>query len=258
MYENYQWLSKTHDALKNPSQSLHYFKLYSAVKDSVYNETAAMQLAEIETKYETEKKEKEIELLNKDNEIKSLALKKETMFRNSVIAGGVLLVIIGLLLFNRFRIAQEHKQQVERLRISSDLHDEVGSTLSSIGMISSYAATQLSENKQAEAKKLLTEVAASAMQMGDDMNDIIWAINPHNDTFENIINRLRNFASRTAESKRIQLHFDVDGGLLKENISMEKRKIFTLYVKKPLIMPLNIPVAKTSPFLLIKIKTCLS
>lgn len=232
LYENYQWLSKTYDGLKNPAQSLHYFKLYSAVKDSVYNETAARQLAEIETKYETEKKEKEIALLNKDNEIKSLALKKETVIRNSIIAGGVLLVIIGLLLFNRFRIAQKQKQQAERMRISSDLHDEIGSTLSSIGMYSAFAGQQLDENKTNDAKNILSEISTSSQEMIDDMNDIIWAINPHNDGFEHIVDRLRNYASRMTQTKNSTLHFNTDETLNTIALSMAERKNLYLIIKE--------------------------
>lgn len=232
LYENYQWLSKTYDGLKNPAQSLHYFKLYSAVKDSVYNETAAMQLAEIETKYETEKKEKEIALLNKDIEIKSLALKKETVFRNSIIVGAVLLVIIGLLLFNRFRIAQKQKQQAERMRISSDLHDEVGSTLSSIGMYSAFAGQQLDENKTGDAKNILSEISTSSQEMIDDMNDIIWAINPHKDSFVHIIDRLQNYALRMTQTKNSTLHFNSDETLNTISLSMAARKNIYLICKE--------------------------
>lgn len=232
LYENYQWLSKTYDALKNSEQSLYYFKLYSSAKDSVYNETIARQITEIETKYETEKKEKAIELLNKDNEIKSLALKKEAVYRNSIIAGGVLLLIIGLLLFNRFRISQKQKQQAERMRISADLHDEIGSTLSSISMYSSYAGQQLELNKTADAKNILTEIARSSHEMIDDMNDIIWAVNPSNDSFTHITDRLRNYASRIAQSKNILLAFTADETLNTIALSMQQRKNIYLICKE--------------------------
>ncbi len=232
LYENYLWLSVAYEKTNNVAQSYHFYKLYAAEKDSVYNETTSKQIAEIETKYETEKKEKQIELLNKDNEIKSLAIKKQQVLRNSIIGGAVLLLIILILVFNRYRITQQHKQQAERMRISTDLHDEVGSTLSSIGMISHYASSKIKEKNNAEAQKMVDEIAESAMQMGDDINDIIWAINPRNDSLESVINRLRNYASGITQAKNITLHFNYQEDLMQENISMQKRKNIYLICKE--------------------------
>jgi signal transduction histidine kinase len=76
------------------------------------------------------------------------------------------------------------------------------------------------------------EISSSALQMGDDMNDIIWAINPHNDSFESIVNRLRNYASRMAESKNIALDFSAEENLLRENLPMGKRKNLYLICKE--------------------------
>lgn len=205
---------------------------FSMYHDSVFTTSKAEAIADMQTRYETQKKEKEIQLLNKDNEIKSLAIKKQTVIRNSLLVGTLLLVIIGMLLFNRFRISQLHKQQAERLRISSDLHDEVGSTLSSVSLISSHAANQLSENKIADAAGLIREVSATALQMGDDMNDIIWAINPRNDTFESIITRLKNYASRLTQSKDIVLNFHADETLNRLELEMEERKNLYLICKE--------------------------
>lgn len=208
-------------------KAFEYHQKFSSYRDSVFNESKAETIADMQTQYETEKKEKEIQLLNKDNEIKSIALNKQQVLRNSLIGGTVLIIIIGLLLFNRYRISQKQKHQAERVRISSDLHDEIGSTLSSISMYSAYA-----KEKPAEAGKVLEEISSSSKEMIDDMNDIIWAINPRNDSFSHIIDRLRNYASRMAQSKNIVLDFHNDDSLHDIAFSMEQRKNLFLICKE--------------------------
>jgi|GEM_PF-1470557 len=209
-----------------------YHVKHSEYSDSVFNQDKAESIAGMQTKYETEKKEHEIKLLNKDKELNLAKIHRQEILRNTVITVAILIIVIGLLLFNHYRTSQKQKQQAERMRISSDLHDEVGSTLSSISMISSYAAGKISENSNGDAQKLVEEISSSALQMGDDMNDIIWAINPRNDSFESIVNRLKNYAARITESKNIVLHFSSNELLSKENLSMDLRKNIYLICKE--------------------------
>jgi len=204
-----------------------YHEKFAAYRDSVFNESKAEAIADMQTKYETEKKENEIKLLNKDQELSAAKIRRQETLRNSLIGGSVLIIIIGLLLFNRYRFTQKQKHQAERMRISSDLHDEIGSTLSSISMYSAYA-----KEKPAEAGTILEEISSSSQEMIDDMNDIIWAINPRNDSFKHIIDRLRNYASRMAQSKNIVLDFSNDDTLHDMTLSMEQRKNIFLICKE--------------------------
>jgi signal transduction histidine kinase len=61
---------------------------------------------------------------------------------------------------------------------------------------------------------------------------MVWAINPQNDTFENIINRMRTFASEILGAKDIELHFNFDEELLKSKLKMEIRRNFYLIFKE--------------------------
>lgn len=211
-----------------------YFHLQKAemAEDSIFNEKNAALLNNLKTLYETEKKENQITLLSKDKELAIAGVKREKTIRNSILMGAVLILVIGVLLFNRYRIMQQNRQQSERMRISHDLHDEVGSTLSSIGMVSSFVAGQMDSTNNAGTVRMVEEIASSARQMGEDMNDIIWAINPENDHFESVINRLKNFASRISESRNIQLDFKFEQPLLNCNFSMESRKNLFLICKE--------------------------
>ena len=233
-FECYQLLHKINFSAKDYKEAYKYLSKASALNDSLFNEKKETIINELQTKYETKKKENEIILLGRDKELSEAKIRRQEIMRNSLIGVAALLLIIGMLLFNRYRISQRNKQQAERMRISSDLHDEVGSTLSSISMVSSFAVKKISKEDNRQALKLMEEISVSALQMGEEMNDIIWAINPRNDSFESIINRLRNYAARISESKNVILNFDVDDSMYRDNISMNKRKNLYLICKEAL------------------------
>lgn len=75
--ENYISISETYKTIKDYEQSLKYYTRYIALKDSIFSEESHKQLTELQAKYEIDKKEKEIQILSKDKEIKEIALKKE-------------------------------------------------------------------------------------------------------------------------------------------------------------------------------------
>ena len=68
--------------------------------------------------------------------------------------------------------------------------------------------------------------------MIDSVNDMVWAINSKNDNFENIIKRMKSFASGIFAAKDIRLHFDFDKKLLQSKLNMDKRENFYLIFKE--------------------------
>ena len=225
-------LHKAYSAKGDSRKAYEYFEKATALNDSIFSDKKESIITELQTRYEVQKKENEIALLNKNKELNEAKSNKQKIFRNSLIAGSILLMIIAILVFNRYRSYQKNNRQKQLIRISSDLHDEIGSTLSSISMFSSYAGQQLSENKTSEARNVLDEISSSSQEMIEDMNDIIWAINPNNDNFKSMINRLRNFASLITQSKFIQLHFYSDESLNNLNLPTALRKNIYLVIKE--------------------------
>ncbi|MBI3501924.1 MAG: tetratricopeptide repeat protein [Bacteroidetes bacterium] len=89
----YEGFSVTYDSLKDYKNAYEYHKKYSDLKDSLLNEESSKQIAEMQTKYETEKKEQQINLLNKDKELQDAQLNRQKIVIWSV-AGGLLVVLI--------------------------------------------------------------------------------------------------------------------------------------------------------------------
>ena len=125
----------------------------------------------------------------------------------------------------------QEKITLERSRICRDLHDEVGSTLNSISVYSEIARRQI-QHTSPQSASILENIGESARQLIESMNDIVWAINPENDQFEYITQRMRLFAAQLMMTQDIALHFEADARLNAVVLSIEKRKNFYLLYKE--------------------------
>ena len=148
-------------------------------------------------------------------------------FRFVVIA----VISAGLYALWRYRLRQAIKLMEVRNRIASDLHDEIGSTLSSV-YIYSEVAQKTADEKLPEAKTYMKQISVDVAGMIDSLSDIVWTVNAKNDRFENIINRMRATAIELFEARAYQLHLDMDDELNTLKLGMEARKNFYLFYKE--------------------------
>jgi two-component sensor histidine kinase len=139
------------------------------------------------------------------------------------------LVLYGIY---RYRMQQIMRLQHLRHRISRDLHDEVGSSLSTISIYSKVASAQL--ESATNPRELLQKISENTEQAMEAMSDIIWSTTVENDHFENIINRMREHAVQLFEAKDYALHFTEDESVKTLKMDMEKRKDFYLIYKETL------------------------
>ncbi|MCH8317951.1 MAG: tetratricopeptide repeat protein [Bacteroidetes bacterium] len=154
----YETLSTIYAKQKRFQRAYEYYQLYSEVKDSILNKESSKQIAEMEAKYETEKKEKEIEILKKNEELQKAEIEQQELLIYSIIGGSVLVLIIIIVLYNRNRI--KYKLKIEKklsdleqqaLRLQMNPHF-IFNSLTSIG---SYVYKQ----KPAKAINYLTKFA---------------------------------------------------------------------------------------------------
>ena len=117
------------------------------------------------------------------------------------------------------------KQQI-RNRISADLHDEIGSNLSSIILLSSLVDKK--QNFDDELKKYITEIHGAAKISAEAIRDIVWLINPASDQIANLVAKMvqtSNTMLSSIEHELIKSNFDVTEKL-PPNV---KRNIFLIY-----------------------------
>jgi len=223
----YQGLSEAYKEKNDFKNAYKYHELFYQLHDSIFNESKSKQITEMNTKYETEKKDNEIVLLNKDKEVKNAEIRKQTTLKYSFIGGLAVLALLSLIVFNNIRVRNKLKLQTLRNKIASDLHDDVGSTLSSIAIFSEVAQQQ-----SKEVIPMLNTIGESARKMLDAMADIVWTINPENDNFEKIILRMRSFAYELLGAKKIEFEFEADDDASKKKLPMDVRKNLYLIFKE--------------------------
>lgn len=138
-------------------------------------------------------------------------------------------LIVGLL---RYRFNQKVKRQkvlaALRTKISSDLHDDVGTILSGLAMQSQM----LTYSAKEEQKELLNEISSMSRDAMEHMRDTVWAMDSRKDKFENLIDRMRDFAEKNLAMKNITHEFIISDIDTKKFINPEKRQTIYLIFKE--------------------------
>lgn len=232
---NYENQSKLDSAEDNFALALEHYKMYTAYKDSLFNEESNNEIAQLKIQYETEKKDREIDLLNKDKELQAQQLEKQRLVRNGMMAGTVLLLLLGFFLFRSFRLRKKlEKQQAieqERKRISADLHDDVGSGLSRIMLLSELVKKVA---KKPETRKEAEKISTISQELSSNISEIIWALNSNNDYVENLVAYIRRYAAEYFENSPVKLNIHTPASLDHIHISGEHRRNVFFAVKEAL------------------------
>ena len=146
--------------------------------------------------------------------------------------------LIGIVLataiytFFRYRLNQKIKILEMRNRISQDLHDEIGASMSGINLLSQLAADKLQHNKPDEASGYLLKVKNYSQDVIEKLSDIVWVFNPQNDSIEKLMQRLKGFSISVALSKNIKVHFVTDKASETANLTIQQRKAIYLISKE--------------------------
>ena len=142
----------------------------------------------------------------------------------------VAFIILIIYAIYRLRINELLKIQAVRNRISTDLHDEIGATLSGIGILSTIAKKQVAETHP--AYPLLGRITDDALSVGNSIDDIVWSINPKNDELNSIIARMSRHAAELFEAKGIEYHIMTPEKIDDIKLSMEQRRDVFLIFKE--------------------------
>ena len=143
-----------------------------------------------------------------------------------------LLLALAVYAIYRYRINELLKRQNIRNKIAQDLHDNVGSTLSSISVYSQVARIYQQQKKEDDLDSTLEKISSTSSEMISELNDTVWAINPRNDNMQVILQRMDSLARPLLASQGMQFHFQHDKSIEAINLAMEKRKNFYLVFKE--------------------------
>ena len=129
-------------------------------------------------------------------------------------------------------LEKEQAVEKERNRIAGDMHDDLGSGLTKIAILSEVAKAQI--NRKEEAINQLEKISVSSRELIDNLQDIIWVLNPKNDSLESLSLYIREYALKFFESTNIKVHFDYPQQLPAVKLSEEERRNIFLVIKETL------------------------
>lgn len=143
------------------------------------------------------------------------------------------LFFIALIIYALHDMRVQRLLAVEKLRtrVARDLHDDMGSTLSTINILSAMAKSKMNTDA-VKTTEYLAKITDNSQRMMDAMDDIVWSIKPSNDSMQKIVARMREFATNVLEPKDIVLEFIIDDMVYDIKLNMEARRDFFLVFKE--------------------------
>lgn len=144
-----------------------------------------------------------------------------------------LVLLFGAGVYTVARAVYLRKLELERVRtrIASDLHDDIGASLTRISMLSEVARRQDGGSDSATTRRL-TQIAEDARGVIDSMSDIVWAIDPRRDDLLSVFERVRSFASDCLGATGVRWHLTAAPQLERHHLTPEQRRALYLIFKE--------------------------
>jgi len=130
------------------------------------------------------------------------------------------------------RLEQQNLLERERIRIAQDLHDEMGAKLCRISFLSEHA--KRFEPGSAQSKEQIATIADDSRELLHSLDEIVWAVNPHNDTLEHVASYIGQYAQEYFQTTGIACTLDIAGGLPHQAVSSQVRHHLFLAVHEAL------------------------
>lgn len=139
----------------------------------------------------------------------------------------LLIIISGIIALYSFRLHQIKKQHAIRKNIASDLHDDLGSSLNTVKIFAHMAKRETNNNSY-----YLDEIESALTDASISMRDMIWVLDDTNDTWRELIERIKKFALPLLSTQQIELNVSVDDTIELHTISKEEKKHILFITKE--------------------------
>ena len=146
--------------------------------------------------------------------------------------GGAAALILGVgYLGHRTRLDRQLALERVRSRIATDLHDDIGASLSRIAVISEALKHRVSP-ADGDSQRMLAEMAENSRLLVDGMSDIVWSIDPRRDHLRDVVARLRAFGSDVLEPRGIRWTCEGPSDTMDRSLSPDQRRELYLIFKE--------------------------
>ena len=217
---------------KNIDSVAYYQMLNKRVEDSIFNNRITKEVAEVQEKYNANEREKQILTQRAELAEKERDLSQKNSFIIGLIGLAIVLSLIGFIVYNQqklknaqlqkenelknalLKIETQNRLQEQRLRISRDLHDNIGAQLTFI--ISSLDNLKYGFELTEKLNSKLQIISAFTSSTIYELRDTIWAMNKNEITLEDLQIRISNFIEKADNATdKINFKFHIDDSLIK-------------------------------------------
>ena len=148
----------------------------------------------------------------------------------------IALIVVGIMMllyaFYRYRINQLLRLQTVRNNIATDLHDDIGSSLTNISILSELSSKSIADPEKAQP--FLQRISEEVQVSSQAMDDIIWSVNSRNDSLRETMARMRRYAAELFDNSEIDCHLQLDENTGDKKLGMEQRRDLYLIYKEAL------------------------
>jgi signal transduction histidine kinase len=214
----------TYAAMGDYKNAYEYLYKYKELLKENNNKETAEKTAEAEAKYKNQENQRINEKLAYENRLNEIAHEKSEHDKKLILifsgAGALLLIFIFLLFYRNARIRAKAKEeqeitkavfaseQKERIRISRDLHDNVGTQLSLISNDIEWITHPLKTLSETEKSGKMESIAAASKEVINTLRETIWALNKEEVSFEEFADKLKAHVQKQVKlSKNVQPSF---------------------------------------------------
>lgn len=173
-----------------------------------------------------------------ENEKRLLSLQVTEAERKQELANSRLLIALGgiallVIAFLVYRYYQNQKLAVSKIRhkISQDLHDDIGASISSLQIYGAVAAQSLQSNP-VKAEEMLQKINQQSKEVLDNMSDIVWSMKTNNTGGTSLETKIKNYAAELLQDKQIELSCVIQPEAETALESMQARKNILLIIRE--------------------------
>jgi two-component system, NarL family, sensor histidine kinase UhpB len=218
-------------ALEKHEEALENYQVFITLRDSLKNEEIHKRLLSMDFSLKEAK-------MRMDQERKELQyiVEREKQKRSTITIAVLVSICIGIGLYVLYRIWKDRtRREIMHMRekVARDLHDNMGSNLSTINILTNVVMNELMKPRSnLKVVDILDKISHLSSHAMESVDDIVWSLNPLHDSFEQIIMRMRLLGGQVLEDQGINFIFYSEGDPAKCQLDIERRNDLYLIYKE--------------------------
>lgn len=233
--ETYSFLAQVSLLTNDFKKAFEWLQKKQVCSDSLSAKTNREKMNHLYILNKVKQKDATIDELNKNALLNNKVIQKSRLINYLLLGFTVICILFIVVYLNRQKLVKKLEQQqaiaVERERIITDLHDDVGATLSSMHIYGDLA-TNVWHTQPETSREMVNKITVQAKDLITSMGDIIWSMKPAYEEKYSFTARIKNYSNELLAAKNITCVFNIDESIAVHITKPELRKNLLLIVKE--------------------------